>query len=43
MVARVRPADSGGVEASLTSGFKYVCADPSSGGRVASHGLEVKS
>ena len=43
VVTRVGPTDSGGVLASLTRRLELVSADPGSGGRVASQGLEVKS
>ena len=43
MVARVGSTDSWRIFAGLSRGFKLVCADPSSGCCVASHGLEVKS
>ena len=43
MVASVGSTDSWRIFARLSRGFKLVCADPSSGCCVASHGLEVKS
>lgn len=43
VVTRVCPTDSWRILTSLTRGFKLVCANPGSGGCVASQGLEVKS